>query len=115
MGFADVTRLALQPSALELDPAFARGMFLRDLNRTHQQGRGLAAERQQQEQADFDRALGERERASPFHQVQPRDRVFRPSENPSQYMLDAIMRDNAVAEYDRTAPQLREADRARRS
>lgn len=76
MSFARVTRLALQPSVLALDPTVARAQFVRDLDR-----RGLAA--------------------------------GGPKVDPAyQGMLRGILREQALATYDREAPRLREADRA---
>jgi hypothetical protein len=116
VGFADVTRLALQPSALDLEPAFGRAQFLRDLDRTHRLGTGLERQRLQQERADFDADLRRRgsDAARGFRSLTKEERRYRPSGNPNQYMLDAILRDNAVAAYDRDAPRLREVDRAAR-
>jgi hypothetical protein len=80
-GFSGVTDLALQPSVLDQDPAFARAMFMRD--------------------------IGNKER---INQTSP----VKAGANPNQYMIDAIMRDNAIAQYDRDAPRLREEQRATR-
>jgi hypothetical protein len=80
-GFSGVTDLALQPSVLDQDPAFARAMFMRDIARTHQGGTA-------------------------------REQRRLPSGNANQYMIDAILRDNAIAQYDRDAPQ-RRAEMAR--
>ena len=109
-GFDDVTRLALQPSVLDLDPDFARAMFLRDINRTHQGGAAREQRRLTEERAAFDEDRRQRETAAQrtFRTLPEKEQKYRPSGNPNQYMIDAILRDNAIAQYDRDAPQRRE-------
>jgi len=116
-GFEDVLQLYLQPSALETDPDFARGMFLRDLNRRHLLGTSLRNQSLQQDRANFDRDLSARgaEAQRTFRNLTPKEQKYHPPGNQSQYMIDAILRDNAIQTYDRQAPQLREADRALRT
>jgi len=108
MGFQRVTDLALQPSALDLDPEFGRALFLRDIDRTHQGYRT----RQADERAAFDKDLAGRELArAKDRSAQPltfEEKRFRPAGNPNQYMIDALLRENAIAQYDRDAPRLRE-------
>lgn len=119
-GFADVTRLALQPSVLALDPAFARAQFMRDITNTQRLHQSQGAREDLDARQAYDARI--RELHSGQHgfgflapgaendtRWNPRFRA--PSSNPNQYMIDAILRDNAIAEYDRNAPRLRELDR----
>lgn len=111
MGFADVAQQALQPSILGLDPSFARGLLVRDLNREAQVGTSRRADQRR----GFNTAvqLAEKTRKSGqqgYGFLQPKARTprYQPVGHQSQYMLDAILRDTALAEYDRRAPLLRE-------
>lgn len=114
-GFAELTDLALGNSLLDRDPTLARQLFLRDLTRT-QQGYGR---RRTEQEAARQQQIGqaERERTSGRHgfgHLQPNARTPRYSDraNQSQYMLDAILKDQALAKYDREAPLRREMARA---
>ena len=110
LGFGDVTRLALQPSVLDLDPEFGRALFLRDIARTHQGGTAREQQRLTAERAAFDedRRHRETEAQRTFRTLPEKEKQYHPSGNPNQYMIDAILRDNAIAQYDRDAPRLRE-------
>lgn len=116
MSFNSVAQLYLQPSALAGDADFERAMFLRDINRQHRLGTGLRAQALARDRARFDADLRERGAAAQrtFRTLTPKEKKYHPPGNPNQYMIDAIMRDNAVAQYDRDAPRLREEQRAAR-
>lgn len=116
MSFESVTQLYLQPSALAGDPDFERAMFLRDITQQQRLGTGMRERARMQDRANFDRDLRARgeEAARTFRNLTPKEKKYHPPGNPNQYMIDAIMRDNAVAQYDRDAPRLREEQRAAR-
>lgn len=119
MSFARITRQALQPSVLALDPAVGRQQFLADLERF---GRVQRSSREQPEAQARQAHDTELRRLHSGHagygflapgaendrRWNPR---YRPPGNPNQYMIDAILRDNAIAAYDREAPRLRAGDR----
>lgn len=115
-GFAELTDLALGNGLLERDPKLARGLFVRDLDRTQQnRSRGRASA---ESGRALERQLAEKERTSGrrgFGHLQPDARIPRYSDRTgqSQYMLDAILKDQALATYDREAPLRRELARAR--
>lgn len=116
-GFADVTRLALQPGVVEQDPAFARALVARDLART-QQGRQTQRETATaatQHRFQGDLRARQHEAARGFRRLSDRER--RPPSTAGaaqQSLLDGILREQALAQYDREAPLLREALRAAR-
>lgn len=116
MGFSDVTRYALQPSALMLDPDVARQQFVGDLARLWQRGQTQHQTALTDDRHAFDLNLRDRtvEANRGFKSLLPKERAYRPPPNPNAYMLNAILRDDALASYDRAAPQLRELDRANR-
>lgn len=111
MGFADVAQQALQPNILGLDPSFARGLLVRDLNRV-----GAAQQTQRADQRrGFDTAvqLAEKTRKSGqqgYGFLQPKARTprYTPVGNQSQYLVDALLKQASLDEYDRRAPLLRE-------
>ena len=122
-GFADVTRLALQPSVLALDPGFARAQFLRDLANRQRINQGVSDRAELENRQAYDARIRELHSgkhgygflapgAETDRKWNPR---YKPAGNPNQYMIDAILRDNAIAEYDRNAPVLRELDRDARA
>ena len=115
MSFERITRQALQPSVLGLDPAVGRAQFLADLERF---GRVQRSSREQPEaqaraahEADLRRRQSGQEGYGFLAPGAENDRRwnprYRPPGNPNQYMLDAILRDNAIATYDRDAPRRR--------
>lgn len=113
MRFDDVTRLALQPSVLGMDPAFARAQYVRDLDRTQARGLGMVQRTGQQERHDFDRALYARDAASPYTAIPAKDRRYHsPSGQATAPLLARLLRDAALQQYDAVAPSLREAQRA---
>lgn len=113
-GFADVARLALQPSALTLDPTFSRQLLQRDLDRTQQQGRTQRATTARDDRARFNADLRQRKNDATRHgkTLPARESRYTPPGNPQQSLLDAILKDQALAQYDRDAPLEREALRA---
>jgi len=114
VSFDSVTQLHLQPSALAGDPDLERAMFLRDIAQEHRLGTGMRERSGIQDRANFHRNLRARslEAARGFRNLTPKEKKYKPPGNPNQYMVDAIMRDNAVAQYERDAPRLRGEQRA---
>jgi len=114
MSFDSVRQLYLQPSALDADPDFERAMFMRDIDQQRRLGSGAEQRRLAADRAAFEADLSEREGAAQrtFRNLTPKEKKYHPTGNPNQYMIDARLRENAVAEYDRNAPRLRE-ERAR--
>lgn len=111
MGFADVAAQALQPSILGLDPTFARGLLVRDLNRVGAARAGTRGRVEQGHRAAFD--ASERDRTSGQHGfgfLQPHALTprYKPAGNQSQYMLDALLKQASLDDYDRRAPLLRQ-------
>lgn len=99
---------ALQPSVLQLDPAFTRALFVRDLQRTVQARGTRRAEaeaarthtRAQSRRADW--LLAARALRHP-----PRETTRPTAGDPHGAMLDAIRRDAALQQYDTLAPEWR--------
>lgn len=115
MAFADVLRLGLQPSALDLDPGFARAQFIQDLDRTQQRGGAVGRQQAQQHRYDFDRDLQARDTAArrTHRNLTPQERRYHaPAGEATAPLLARLMRDAALQQYDAAAPQLREAQRA---
>lgn len=120
MAFADVMRLALQPSvAAGLDPDFARAQFLRDIANEQRRQQSAREPAELANRQAYDARLRDlHSGAHGFGYLAPgaeNDRKwnprYKPAGNPNQYMIDAILRDNAIATYDRAAPLVRELDR----
>lgn len=110
-GFADVANQARQPSILSLDPAVARGLLVRDLNRVGSAKAGSRQREDQERRQSF--AASERARTSGQHGfgfLRPGAPVprYQPAGNQNQGMLDRLMRDAELAAYDRDAPLLRQ-------
>lgn len=115
-GFADVARLALQPSALALDPEFGRQLLQRDLARTQQQGQTSRASAATEDRARFNAELRGRKNDATRHgkTLPAKESRYQPAGQPQQYLLDAILKENALSQYEHDAPLEREALRAGR-
>lgn len=93
--------LALQPSVLSMGTDRARVQFMHDLNQRRTLQMTSRAEREAIERSAFDERVRRGEKSK--HGTPLR---FRPS-NPNQYMLDAIMRDAAIQQYDSKIQSIR--------
>lgn len=90
----DLLELALQPSVLAMGQERARGQFIADLDKRRVLQMTSRHEREGIEREQFDERVRRGEKTP--QGTTPR---FRPS-NPNQYMIDAIMRDAAIQQYD---------------
>lgn len=101
---------AEQPSILALGAEPARALFKRDLGRGAQFQRARRELTTASERQRFDLAMrAKAKQLGPMGLRLPkrkREQRFKPSD-PTGYMLDAIGRDNALAQYDREVPMLR--------
>ena len=114
MAFADVMRRALQPSVLDLDPAFARQQFVQDLDeRRGMLTQNRAAEGLAASQAHAGTLRDLRSGAHGFGFLRPNAGPEWSPKEPGkvrrdmQGMLEGILREQALAQYDRDAPRER--------